>query len=273
MKVQQLVEKTTGQFNSVGIPSARLDAELLLAHVVGKGREWVLAHGQDELTEAQTALFEQYVSRRLEREPVCYITNCLEFYGLNFYVDPRVLAPRVETELIAEQAIKHAPKDSTLIDIGTGSGAIAVTVAKHRPDLKITATEVSHDALQVARKNAAQILGAEHMLEFMHADVFDGMEREFDVVVTNLPYVSNDYHDRMKPEVQKEPGIALFGGPGDGLDLYRRFYEQLPKHIKPGSKVFHESDPWQHEELKKLAAQAGLKTILEDYLILGFEKS
>src|SRR5689334_18085538 len=118
MTINELLQRTTTQFNSVGIPSAKLDSELLLAHVAGQNREWALAHGNDELTEAQIALFEQYVARRLEREPVCYITNCLEFYGLDFYVDPRVLAPRVETELIAEQAIKHAPKSSTLIDIG-----------------------------------------------------------------------------------------------------------------------------------------------------------
>lgn len=272
MTIAEALKQTETQLKQVDISSSRLDAELLLAHALGKNREWLLAHSRDVLSNTQVDQFRTLVARRLDREPVCYITNCLEFYGLDFYVDHNVLAPRVETELVAEHAIKHAPQGSRLIDIGTGSGAIAVAVAKNRPDLKITATEVSLEALQVARKNAAQLLGANHLLSFIRADIFDGVDETFDVVVTNLPYVSDDYRTRMKPEVQKEPSIALFGGPGDGLDLYRRFYEQLPKHIKPGSRVYHESDPWQHLELKKLAAQAGLKPILEDYLILGFQK-
>ncbi len=272
MTITELLAATASKFQQAEIPSARLDAELLLAHSLGKTREWLLAHGDEVLTADQLKQFEVLVARRIDREPVCYITNCLEFYGLDFYVDHRVLSPRVETELVAEQAIKHAPHGSQLIDIGTGSGAIAIAVAKHRPDLRITASEVSQDALQVARKNAAKILGADHLLEFIEADIFDGLHSTFETIVTNLPYVSEDYKPRMKPEVAKEPAIALFGGPGDGLDLYRRFYEQLPRHIQPGSRVYHESDPWQHEELKKLAAQAGLTPILEEYLILGFQK-
>ena len=181
--------------------------------------------------------FNQFAARRLNREPVCYITNKLEFYGLEFYVDNRVLSPRVETELIAEQAIKNAPKNSKLIDIGTGSGAIAIAIAKHRPDLVITATEVSRDALSVAKRNAKKLLGAKYNIEFIKADIFDGVEGEFETIVTNLPYVSEDYKPRMKPEVAKEPAVALFGGPGDGLDLYRSFYAQLPKHIKLSSRV------------------------------------
>ncbi len=272
MTISEALQTASKKFGQAEISSYRLDAELLLAHALGHTREWLLANDQKTLTPGETLRFNQYVSRRLDREPVCYITNKLEFYGIEFYVDNRVLSPRVETELVAEQAIATAPKNSKLIDIGTGSGAIAIAIAKNRPDLNITATEISTEAMQVAKRNAKKILGAEHKIEFIKADVWEGVDGVYDTVVTNLPYVSEDYKPRMKPEVAKEPAVALFGGPGDGLDLYRRFYKQLPKHIKVGSRVYHESDPWQHEALTKLAATAGLKPILEDYLILGFQK-
>ncbi len=272
MTIGAALKDAEQKLNKAEVPSARLDSELLLAFVLGKSREWLIAHGEDSLNANQQKQFEQAITRRLGREPVCYITNSLEFYGLDFYVDNRVLSPRVETELVTEQAIKNAPKNSNLIDIGTGSGAIAVAIAKHRPDLTITATEVSEEALEVATLNAQKLLGKENKINFVVADIFEGVTGIFETVVTNLPYVSDDYKPRMKPEVAKEPEVALFGGPGDGLDLYRHFYEQLPKHIKQGSLVYHESDPWQHEELKKLATKAGLEPILEDYLILGFKK-
>lgn len=272
MTIESTLKDAKLKLEQADIPSARLDAELLLAFVLGKPREWLIAHNNDKLTKVQFEKFNEATRRRIEHEPVCYITNKLEFYGIDFYVDNRVLAPRAETELVTEQAIKNTPKYSKLIDIGTGSGAIAIAIAKNRPDLDITATEVSPEALVVAKLNAKNILGNSHKIKFIEADIWDCVTGKFETVVTNLPYVSEDYKPRMKPEVAKEPAVALFGGKGDGLDLYRRFYKDLPEHIKPGSLVYHESDPWQHEELKKMANQIGLKAILEDYLILGFQK-
>lgn len=272
MTIELVLKDAKTKLELADIPSARLDAELLLAFVLNKPREWLITHNTDELTQEKSNKFDEAINRRISHEPVCYITNKLEFYGINFFVDNRVLSPRVETELVAEQAIKNAPKGSKLIDIGTGSGAIAVAIAKHRPDLDITATEVSPEALEVAKLNAKNILGKDNKIKFIEVDIWDGVDGDFETVVTNLPYVSEDYKPRMKPEVAKEPAVALFGGKGDGLDLYRRFYKDLPTHIKPGALVYHESDPWQHEELKKLAHIAGLKQILEDYLILGFSK-
>lgn len=273
MTIAEAITTTKQRFVEAKIPSAQLDAELLLAHALGQSREYLLSHDTQVLTKQETQRLAEYTIKRLDRQPVCYITNTIEFYGLDFFVDKRVLSPRVETEIIVEQAIKHAPLKSKLIDIGTGSGAIAIAIAKHRPDLLVTATELSLEAIAVARQNAISLLGKDHGITFLEADIFDGVDGNYQTVVTNLPYVSDDYRDRMKPEVAKEPEIALFGGPGDGLDLYRTFYQQLPHHILPGSRVYHESDPWQHNTLITLAKQAGLKPIVEDYLILGFQKS
>ena len=271
MTVKEALSMAKSKFEQVDIKSGRLDSEILLASVLKKDKEWLIAHDNDELSAKQQLVFNKFVERRLDREPVCYITNKLDFYGIDFYVDNRVLSPRVETELIAEEAIKNAPKNSKLIDLGTGSGAIAVAIAKHRPDLEITATEISEEAMEVAKLNAKNILGKDNKIKFIMADVWDGVDGTFETIVTNLPYVSEDYKPNMKPEVLKEPAVALFGGKGDGLDLYRKFYSDIKRHINPDSKIYHESDPWQHEGLKALAEAEGLKPILEEYLILGFQ--
>ena len=271
MTVKEALSMAKSKFEQVDIKSARLDSEILLASALKKDKEWLIAHDGDELSAKQQLVFNKFVERRLDREPVCYITNKLDFYGIDFYVDSRVLSPRVETELIAEEAIKNAPKNSKLIDLGTGSGALAIAIAKHRPDLEITATEISEEAMEVAKLNAKNILGKDNKIKFIMADVWDGVDDTFETIVTNLPYVSEDYKPNMKPEVLKEPAVALFGGKGDGLDLYRKFYSDIKRHINPDSKIYHESDPWQHEGLKALAEAEGLKPILEEYLILGFQ--
>jgi release factor glutamine methyltransferase len=270
MTIKEALNEAKAKLEEVGIKSSRLDSELLLSDILGKDKEWLISHDTDELTIAQKEKYGEHIKRRLDREPVCYITNKLEFYGIEFYVDNRVLSPRVETELIAEQAIKNAPKNSRLIDLGTGSGAIAIAIAKHRPDLVITATEISEEAMEVAKLNAKNILGKDNKINFIMADVWEGVGGTFETVVTNLPYVSEDYKPNMKPEVHKEPAVALYGGKGDGLDLYRKFYKNIKNHIESGSMIYHESDPWQHEGLKSLAEEQGLKPILEEYLILGF---
>ncbi len=270
MTIANQISQASKRLKNAGIHSAQLDAQLLMAYLLAKPKEYLIAHVEQELSPKQVNRFNELIERRLQREPVCYITNKLEFYGLEFYIDNRVLSPRVETETIVEQVIKMAPRNSTLIDIGTGSGAIAVAIAKYRPDISITATEISADALKVAHRNAEQLL-TPNSIEFVESDLFSKIQNKYDVVVTNLPYVSLDYKGKMKPEVQNEPAIALFGGKGDGLELYRKFYEQLPKHIKSNALVYHESDPWQHQSLKDLAESIGLKAIFEDYFILGFQ--
>ena len=271
MNIRKTLESAHDKLREKDIASFQLDAQLLLSHVLGKSREFLLANPEYVLTSRETTKFERCISRRIDREPICYITNSIEFYGNNFFIDERVLAPRVETETIVENAIKSAPKHSRLIDIGTGSGAIAISIAKERPDLEITATEISQDALDVATQNATTLI-KNHNIQFIKSDLFNNVEGVYETVVTNLPYVSLDNIDNMKPEVKKEPAVALYGGSGDGLDLYRKFYKQLPDYIKPRSMVYHESDPWQHEALIKLAKSANLLSILEDYFILGFKR-
>lgn len=247
------------------IAGARLDAELLMAYALRKNRAWLLAHDDEVLTHHQVADFESLISRRSEHVPVVHLTGTREFYGLDMHITPDVLTPRVETEQMVEWAIKYAPKNSRLIDIGTGSGAIAIAIAAHRPDLHIVATDISDKELSVARRNAKH-----HgtPIELIEADLWQNITGPFDTVVTNLPYLVDDAD--LMPEVRKEPAVALFGGP-DGLDLYRRFLADLPKHLNPGGHLFTECDPWQHEHLIAEAAKFGLTPIEQGYFILGFK--
>jgi len=264
--IREALDSAIAFLDTRGISGARLDAELLLAHTLRRDRAWILAHDDEPLTSHQTADFEAFISRRSEHVPVVHLTGTREFYGLDIDITPDVLTPRIETEQMAEWAIKYATKDSSLIDIGTGSGAIAIAIATHRPDLHITATEITDVALAVAGRNAKK----HHTpLNLIKSDLWNNVEGIFNTIVTNLPYLRNDAD--LMPEVRKEPAVALFGGE-DGLDLYRRFLAGLPQHLAPGGYLFTECDPWQHEALIAEAAKYGLTPIEQGYFILGFKK-
>lgn len=271
MTINEALTKIESQLTAAGVGAARLDSQLLLAYILAKPKEFVLANDELELTPAQWAELGNLADRRAGREPLPYIIGRQEFYRLDFYVDHRVMIPRVESEKIVEHAIKYAPKNSQLIDVGTGSGALAIAVSKTRPDIEIWATDSSQDALNVAELNASSLL-SNHRIHFLLTPLFDNLKEHFETVISNLPYVSLDYIPELKPESHQEPGLALFGGPGDGLDLYRQFFQDLPSRLNPPGYLFLESDPWQQPAIIDLAKSANLKIIEQDYLTLGFSK-
>jgi release factor glutamine methyltransferase len=265
MTIRAALSHALRRLEDAHITGAHLDTQLIMAYVVGRDRSWLLAHDDTELDEPQLELFDSLVNRRLNHEPVVHLTGTREFYGLDLEITPDVLTPRIETEQLVEWAIKHAPPNSHLIDIGTGSGAIAIAIARHRPDLHITATDISERELAVARRNATKHAVK---IEFITSDLWANVSGQFESVVTNLPYLA-DNADLM-PEVRREPAVALFGGP-DGLDLYRRFLTGLPKHLAPSGYLFTECDPWQHDDLIATAAKHNLSPIEQGYFILGFQ--
>lgn len=193
----------------------RLDAELLLAHVLGVGRERLVLDASEELRPDALRVFEELLARRVAHEPVAYILGRKDFRRITVRVDRRVLIPRPETELLVEVGLT-LPSGASVVDVGTGSGAVALALKDERPDLDVWATDVSAEALSVARENGAR-LGLE--VEFVQADLLAGLDRRFDGVLANLPYVAEG--SELPPDIGYEPDLALFGGP-DGLDLVRR---------------------------------------------------
>ena len=199
-----------------GCDTPRLDAELLLASVLGVERGRLVVDARSELDASALARFEALVARRAAREPVAYILGRKEFRRIELFVDRRVLIPRPETELLVEVGLS-LPSGARVVDIGTGSGAVALALADERPDLSIVGTDVDPDALAVARENGAR-LGLQ--VSFLEADLLEGLDGRFDAVLANLPYVASGVD--LPPEIARyEPAGALFSGP-DGLDLIRR---------------------------------------------------
>lgn len=267
MTIGEAIHNGRASLEAANITSAQLDAELLLAHTTGFRREQILSRPEQVLSPTQSQEFDHLIIRRAAHTPLVHLTGSREFYGLDFTITPDVLTPRVETEQMVDWAIKYAPQNSSLIDVGTGSGAIAIAIAKHRPDLKVTATEISNATLGVARKNATK-----HQvgINLIISDLWEDVSGKFQTIVTNLPYLRDDAKSELMEEVKHEPAVALFGGI-DGLDLYRRFLTRIQSHLKPGGYLFTECDPWQHTELIAEAAKHNLEPIEQGYFILGFQ--
>jgi release factor glutamine methyltransferase len=203
---------------------ARADAELLLMHLLRAGRAWLIAHSDAEIGSDQWEAYLALLQRRRNGEPIQYITGEQEFYGLPFRVTPDVLIPRPETEHLVEKAIELATEIERprIVDVGTGSGAIAVALACKMPEARVTALDISAGALEVARGNAQRNAVAER-IDFKQSDLLDAVgDARFDFVVSNPPYVPTADRDSLSVEVREhEPGLALFAGE-DGLDVYRR---------------------------------------------------
>lgn len=217
-----------------GLPAG--EAQLLAAHAAGRPRSWMLAHDEEEADAAADALCALY-ARRQAGEPIAYITGEREFYSLAFTVTPDVLIPRPETELLVDLALERLPQGGRLLDIGTGSGAIAVAFAHARPDALVSACDLSQAALQVARGNAAR-LGVR--VDFRHSDMFDVYTGErFDIILSNPPYIAELDAHLGQGDVRFEPRLALTGG-ADGMALIRRIASEARAHLHTGGWLLFE---------------------------------
>ncbi len=216
------------------IPDPRLDAEYLLAEVLGLSRLEMLVNKRRELTGAEEAAYQALLARREQREPLQYILGVQSFMGFSLKTDSRALIPRNDTEALCEEALKYVRPGVRVLDLCTGSGALAAAIKKLRPKADVTATDVSGDALALARENAAA-LGVE--IRFVKGDLFSPLSGErFGVIVSNPPYVPDGLRGRLQAEVEREPALALFAGP-DGLDFYRRIAREAPAHLLPGGRL------------------------------------
>jgi release factor glutamine methyltransferase len=233
--VREALAAATDALRAVGIEDPRLDAEVLLSEAVGVDRATLIADPGAEMPPAASRLFGEMVRRRLRREPVAYIAGRKGFRNIELAVDRRVLVPRPETELLVEVALERAP--ATALDVGTGSGAIALALADEMPGCAVTATDTSPSALEVARANAER-LGLADRVRFLSGSVPEG--EAYDLIVANLPYVAETEWSSLQPEVtQWEPREALLAGP-DGLDAIEGLLLELERTSSriPGRSAF-----------------------------------
>jgi len=253
---------------------ARIDAQLLLLHAVGQpprsapGRAWLLTHDTDALTPAQAAGFARLCARRREGEPVAYLTGHKEFFGLPLAVDARVLDPRPDTETLVEWALDVlqpivAPR---VVDLGTGSGAIALALQHARPDAQVTAVDASADALAVARANAQQLRLPVRCLQSSWLQQVDGV---FDAIVSNPPYIRED--DPHMPALRHEPRQALTSG-ADGLDDIRAICAQAPAHLAPGGWLLIEHGWDQAGAVQALLQANGLAQVHSRHDLAGIAR-
>ncbi|UCC43824.1 MAG: peptide chain release factor N(5)-glutamine methyltransferase [Candidatus Zixiibacteriota bacterium] len=242
--VQQLIARAGAALESVGIESGRVDAEMILCHVLGLERLDLYLHGDRLLNEERLARVDGIVKRRQTRYPLQYILGEMWFYGRRFEVTEAVMVPTPETELLCEQAVKYLRSRSSLgariLDVGTGSGVIGITVACELPEVTVTAIDVSAEAIEIARRNAQQA-GVADRVEFRRSDMFSAikLEERFGLILSNPPYVSRQDYTTVPPEVKADPMISIVSGE-DGLDAIRRLLKDAPDFLAHDGRLMFE---------------------------------
>ncbi|MFA6533865.1 MAG: peptide chain release factor N(5)-glutamine methyltransferase [Patescibacteria group bacterium] len=252
MNLRQLLTITTKRLNRYS-SSPALDAEILLSLVLKKPREFLYSHPEYKVNQSLVTAYQLLVTRRLKGVPVAYLTGQQEFYGLNFLVNKNTLIPRPDTELLIDEVLRIAKsyRLSAIGDIATGSGCIAVTLAKHLPQAKIYATDISRPALKVAEKNA-RLHGVKGQIKFKQGNLLEPLKNiKLDILIANLPYLTAA-EVKNEPSIQAEPRQALLGGP-DGLKLFRQLFSQLAARRQKPRLIFLEIGCDQAPALKLLA--------------------
>jgi len=251
---------TEERFKKEGLATPRLDAEVLLAEALGTDRVGLYTHFDQPLQLEELGRFKKFIQRRLKREPVAYIVGRREFWSLPLKVTPDVLIPRPETEILVAEALKALAsldgKAFHILEIGTGSGAISIVLAKEFPAARILATDLSAKALSLAEENARQN-GVREQIHFLQGDLFRPLPPgcKFDLIITNPPYIPQGEISQLAPEVRDfEPRMALDGGM-DGLDFFRRALPRVGEFLVPGGWFLAEIGAGQDQEILRIAAE------------------
>ena len=263
----QAIKNTTSRLEAVGIEGARTESELILAELAECSNAGLFLHYNTQMSQAVSDSLEKIVQRREKHEPLQYIFGHAYFMNLDLLVNPSVLIPRPETELLVDKLCKAAPNGATILDLGTGSGAIALALAFERKDLNITGVDISEDALRVAESNRLKY--KLDNVEFLQSDLFSKLiGRRFDCIAANLPYISEVEYLTLMPEVRDfEPELALTA-PDDGLELIYKCIKKAPEHLNPGGFIIFEMGITQtqsiHDALKAVGKFRNIETI-QDY--------
>ncbi len=261
--ILKLIRWTEERFKKEGLSTPRLDAEVLLAESLGMDRVGLYTHFDQPLQPGELARFKELIRRRMAHEPLAYITGKREFWSLPFKVTPDVLIPRPETEGLVAEALRltavleHGDRGVRILEIGTGSGAIIIALAKELPSASLVATDFSEKALALARENAAA-MDVKERIRFLSGDLFAPLEEEipFDLILSNPPYIPRNQFTSLAPEVRDfEPRIALDGGE-DGLTFFRRALPRVGRYLQPAGWVLIEIGAGQDPEVGRIAAEA-----------------
>lgn len=243
----------------IEVPAA--EVEWMLCHVLNLDRLHLYLHGHTLFDDKKRERFEQIMTRRLTREPLQFILEESWFYGRKFYVNPSVMAPTPETEGLCEAALgfieNHNIEKPRILDLGTGSGVIAVTMASELEDCGVVALDVSPEALEVARRNARELEVADR-IDFRQSNFFSAVndDERFDMILSNPPYICDGDYDELPPEVKADPRIAMTAGP-EGLDVIKVIVEQAPRYLRPGGRVMFETGLGQSDKVMAMAQEHG----------------
>jgi len=267
MTVLEVLQSTTAYFKKREIESPRLNAEHLLAHALGRKRIELYLEFERLLTEEELAPLRDLVRRRGQGEPLQHLLGTVEFAGRVFLCDKRALVPRPETEELVERIVKSgfAPQLSAILDVGTGSGVIALTLAAQFPEAEVAAVDISDEALALARENAER-LGLQERVRFAKGNLLTGIDGTFDLIVANLPYVANGDRPALSREVLRDPALAVFGGER-GDELVRELISAARDRLRPGGMLALEVGMGQADDLASLLSEKNYHDIaaIRDY--------
>ena len=258
MQIKEVVRKGMIKLKTNNIEEPNLKSRLLMQYILNKPREYLLVHDDKQLTLRQEVNYFKAIKKLLDGEPLQHITHRQEFMRLMFYVDENVLIPRPDTEILVEEVIKIAKKINAkkILDLCTGSGAIAVSLAKYIEGSQITATDISRKALSIAKLNAVNN-DVEDKITFVSSDLFQNIpEEKYDIIVSNPPYIKRNVIQKLDKEVRKEPIIALDGG-DDGLKFYKKIIDNAYEYLKYKGYLCFEIGYDQKDEVTKLIENEG----------------
>jgi len=265
MTVLEVLQSTTAYFQKRDIENPRLNAEHLLAHVLGRKRMELYLDFERPLRESELVPLRELVKRRGAGEPLQHLLGTVEFCGRSFRCDKRALVPRPETEQLVELLISHFKSEiaySRMVDVGTGSGVIALTLAAEFPKAEIVGADISEDALMLARENAERV-GLVDRVRFLRSNLLENVQPNFDVIVANLPYVSTEDRPNLSREVLHDPEVALFAG-ARGDELVRQLIELAPSWLRPGGMLAMELGIGQSEKLVAALTEKNYRDIWTD---------
>ena len=269
MNIEKILRNNIEYLKKHNIENSTLKAKILLANVLNVKKEYLLINSNQELKEEDKIKYENCINKLIKGKPLQYITNKQEFMGLDFYVDENVLIPQPDTEILVERAIEIAEttQKNKILDMCTGSGCIAISLAKKINNAQIIAVDISNNALNVANKNAINN-NVENKIKFINSDMFNNIEEMFDIIVSNPPYIETETINKLEVEVQNEPHLALDGGI-DGLKFYKTIANNAFKYLNENGYLLLEIGYNQQNSVTQLLQDIGKYKNIETVKDLG----